>query len=1435
MQFSASNLSSRGRFTLSATVALIAAGMLAVGISVPASASPSLTDYTVKVVNKAGTALTGIDVYALQVSNGAEAIQDPAWQAVPVSGKAGYYKFSATQPAGHKATAAPTNGQLQVGTAYTLEFDPTGTPAKSAFSQLLGGATFIDDAKTFTPGGGNTTLTASLAGNGIISGKITGPTGKALSGAAVQAYNFDGTNWFPYSFTYTSSTGAYSLTDIDPGSYRLEVYPAAGNYAPIYSGGAHTFDAASSVYVGLGGTATVNAKFTAGTGSIAGTSKILYTDYGITVPFEKATPVAIPVTTTSGGFASAINLDKSVYGAASSSTGAWSITGLTPGQYLVQMQPYYIGDPAYFIGAGAPVSTFTQAKIFTVGATKVSAGTTTFSGNAEQGAYLDVNVDLASAAYKGVLQYSLTNDTVSYESEQVSNNTGGVQLGFDQSVNEGNGGGLLQPGKYTLTVVDPSGTYSPFTEDVVLQPGENDLAAGTLALALPSPQPGFSSAATIAQTATTVGTRYTVAATPTRSTATPTYQWFRGTHSIFGADAASYTSIGADVGSQLSVRVTESEFGLAPQYSTAFVSGNVTAGAPASNTGTQPSLAQAGNQFIGTVLSANPGVWNASGLTFKYRWFANGATIPNATGRTYTLTAANVQSNAQITFQVLAARPGYADSAPVASSNAATGILHTAPVATTKPTITYKISGSQETATVKTGKWSVAGVTLGYSWTAPNGAVTTGASTTFVKGTMGAQPRLAMITASKAGYVSGSTSIVASKGTQAVQQAPGMPETLIDATSGTPVAASNLPVGDKIAIATHGSWTINGNATSVTPTYRWSRTVGLKTTVVSTSSSYTISSKDLGATFQVVESASSASYASGISTAVAVGVATTSAALTTHPATVKIAASAAPGQTVKPTITGWPTTSVTNSYQWYEKSDPTPSTDLADYTAIPKATGSSLKLGAGWSRVVVRVKGSKAGYASQSVVSTTSLAVNAAKVTHAPTLTNTSGNFSVNPGAATPAGGTWSYSWYDGASITSTSSPAPTASGPVAPGHAVYVEATYTAGTSTATVRLVAQKGTAVVDANRSVVGSQYGQSLTLHSVPPIAMPGRVAPTIKYQWYVNGKAISKATKSSYAAPVGYIGKSISARVTASSALYNSVVFTSSAVKIGNGSFANATAPTVTYAGSPRPGTVLTAVHGTGYPSGTTLSYIWRRSVGGGAFTNIAGATKSTYTLSVTDSLAGIDVVVKSSKAHFTSASLASARLAVSAPLPLAATVAPSLTGLTSAGTAQVGVPLTVNPGTWNTASLSYGYQWYRNNIAIPGATGTTYTPTATTYGDLIQARVSVARTGYGSAGIYTQSVTVALGAAPTATSTPKITKSGSTYVVSSTGWTVDGLTFAYQWQVAGVNGTGAGATTDTYTPTAGERGQLAVIIRVTRNGYAPGAKGVTGPILAGAL
>jgi hypothetical protein len=86
---------------------------------------------------------------------------------------------------------------------------------------------------------------------------------------------------------------------------------------------------------------------------------------------------------------------------------------------------------------------------------------------------------------------------------------------------------------------------------------------------------------------------------------------------------------------------------------------------------------------------------------------------------------------------------------------------------------------------------------------------------------------------------------------------------------------------------------------------------------------------------------------------------------------------------------------------------------------------------------------------------------------------------------------------------------------------------------------------------------------------------------------------------------------------------------------------------------------------------------------------------------------------------------------------------------------------------------------------------------------------------------------VANAAAPVDTVAPVITISsvGNVYSVSPGTWTVDGLTYSYQWQVAGSDGIGtdgnhvAGSTSSTYIPDATEHGQLWVIITVTRVGY----------------
>lgn len=58
--------------------------------------------------------------------------------------------------------------------------------------------------------------------------------------------------------------------------------------------------------------------------------------------------------------------------------------------------------------------------------------------------------------------------------------------------------------------------------------------------------------------------------------------------------------------------------------------------------------------------------------------------------------------------------------------------------------------------------------------------------------------------------------------------------------------------------------------------------------------------------------------------------------------------------------------------------------------------------------------------------------------------------------------------------------------------------------------------------------------------------------------------------------------------------------------------------------------------------------------------------------------------------------------------PAINTVAPSISG----NVAAVGETLTANVGTWTGDDITYTYQWYRNNVAIQGATSSTYVTTA---------------------------------------------------------------------------------------------------------------------------
>lgn len=154
----------------------------------------------------------------------------------------------------------------------------------------------------------------------------------------------------------------------------------------------------------------------------------------------------------------------------------------------------------------------------------------------------------------------------------------------------------------------------------------------------------------------------------------------------------------------------------------------------------------------------------------------------------------------------------------------------------------------------------------------------------------------------------------------------------------------------------------------------------------------------------------------------------------------------------------------------------------------------------------------------------------------------------------------------------------------------------------------------------------------TLKAVAGTWAPAKV--TLKYQWLRGGKAISKATKSTYKLVKADVGKKISVKVTGSKSHYTSVSKTSKAV---TARYALTKTPTPKITGTATVGKKLTAVAGTWAPSKVTLKYQWLR-----AGKAIAGATKSTYTLVAADRGKKVAVKVTGSKKGYATVAKTSA-------------------------------------------------------------------------------------------------------------------------------------------------------------------------------------------------
>lgn len=237
------------------------------------------------------------------------------------------------------------------------------------------------------------------------------------------------------------------------------------------------------------------------------------------------------------------------------------------------------------------------------------------------------------------------------------------------------------------------------------------------------------------------------------------------------------------------------------------------------------------------------------------------------------------------------------------------------------------------------------------------------------------------------------------------------------------------------------------------------------------------------------------------------------------------------------------------------------------------------------------------------------------------------------------------------------------------------------------------------------------------------------------------------------------------------------------------------------------GKPLTATVGAWSPA-ATFAYQWRRN---GQM--ISGATKPTYTPTGADAGKTLTVSVVGTADGRTPTTTESAKTPVVAVGDLTAST-PKISG-----TVRVGSTLRALAGSW-TSGTRFTYQWYANGTAISGATGFSFTPTATQRLKTLKVRITGSRTGYAPAsrtsatsaavasGVFSQSAPVIIGqAAP-----------GSKLTLSRPPSTPAATSAAYRWKLDGRSITGA--TGSSITVRSSWRGHnITVSATVKKSGY----------------
>jgi protocatechuate 3,4-dioxygenase beta subunit len=781
-----------------------------------------------------------------------------------------------------------------------------------------------------------------------------------------------------------------------------------------------------------------------------------------------------------------------------------------------------------------------------------------------------------------------------------------------------------------------------------------------------------------------------IAQTP--GTATLSVQWNRDGTPIPGATDFDYLLVPADQGHQLTATLTSSLDGFTPATVTTdpydlrqqFV--NVT----------QPAIT--GTAVVGQPLSVSDGSWTPTPDSVSYQWLRTVGTaapvaIDGATASSYTPTAGDFGDT--ITAAVTATAAGYADST---LTTAATAPVTSDVLITDTPTILGTPTVGQ-TLTAVAGTWAPGTVSFAYQWMRDGVDILgANASTYPLIGTDAGTAISVRVTGSEDGFPSASSTSAAT-----ATVASG---TL---TTGTPTIAGTAAVGATLTAST-GTW---GPGT-VGFTYQWVR--GSTDIADATGSTYALTAADAGATISVRVTGAetgytTASVTSSPTAAVATGVLVPGAPSITGSPVVGQQLTAVPGT--------WGPGTVGFTYQWVQGSTDIPGETNATYTVAQADAAKTIS---------VRVTGSEAGYTSASATSSPTAAVTGGALsTVVPTVsgaTTFGQTLTAQPGTWGPGVVALGYQWLrDGVNIPGATT-SNYALGAADIGTKLSVQVTGTEfGYTTQSVTSAQTAAVAPLDFTSAPTVSISGPSaLNNYTASTTGSWAPAQDAITYQWYRDGVAIDGATGSTYQALVADVTHSLTVAATGTKVGYRPSSALSAAVIPAHAIFTTPGAATVT--GSAIVGQTLTAHPGTWSPTPSSFFYYWQYgpcSSGGPALQESSSAT---YVIKPVDAGKTICATVTASAANYLDKTVATASTGTVSLAPLT-TDTPTITG-----TAALGETLTAVPGAWGPGTVTFSYQWYRDSVAITGASNPTYIVTGTDVGHAIHVIVTGSESGY---------------------------------------------------------------------------------------------------------